>query len=221
MKHLIGPTALLCLVGMRAAPEKSGPAAQVEAWIKANQDAIKLLTTVKDKAAAAAARPKLWGILARIDKAEAALAKLPKDKVKGLREKYGTKVKEVQGKLAGELSRLKKLPGAVDALKEIRNSKILLARLNLMRLTQAVDIYRTSTGQYPNNLVALTQKQPNGNKQILKADALKDPWGWPYLYDPAGPKNGGLGADIWSEGPLPGISPRIGNWPEAKKPKKK
>jgi hypothetical protein len=47
---------------------------------------------------------------------------------------------------------------------------------------------------------------------------LKDPWGKPYSYDPAGPKNAGLKPDIWSAG---GGKVLIGNWPAPKtKPQK-
>jgi hypothetical protein len=76
-------------------------------------------------------------------------------------------------------------------------------------LTEACDQYQMNNGSFPPSLAALSQQQPNGFGPIVQIDALKDPWGQPYGYDPSGTRNGSMHADIWVnyKGQM------IGNWP--------
>jgi hypothetical protein len=85
-----------------------------------------------------------------------------------------------------------------------------VARPHLRLLTEACDQYNLNHGSYPPTLAALAQQQPNGQGPLVPAHALKDPWGQPYGYDPAGPRNGCMHADIWVNRPGGKV---IGNWP--------
>jgi hypothetical protein len=64
----------------------------------------------------------------------------------------------------------------------------------------------------PESLKALAEKQPDGGPAYLEVQALTDPWGNPFQYDPTGPQNKGEKPDVWSQGP-PGAKTPIGNWP--------
>jgi len=76
-------------------------------------------------------------------------------------------------------------------------------------LTPAVDAYKIDHGTYPASLQALLARSDNGKGPYLKsAEALTDPWGRAYQYNPAGPNNNGLAPDIWAESP----EGQIGNW---------
>jgi len=89
------------------------------------------------------------------------------------------------------------------------------ARLDVKALADAVAVYHLNNdGNFPQTLQELTQPQPNaGGKVIVAADALTDPWGKPYQYDPAGPKHNGEKPDVWTQAPDGTV---IGNWPEKK-----
>lgn len=79
-------------------------------------------------------------------------------------------------------------------------------------LTSAADTYKLNNGDWPPSLEALAQPQPNGGAPILDPDALRDPFGQPYGYDPSGNRNGGIRPDIWCNRP----SGQIGNWPSGR-----
>jgi general secretion pathway protein G len=77
-------------------------------------------------------------------------------------------------------------------------------------LTSAVETYYIDhNSSYPPSLDMLLNADEQGMGPYLKTrDALIDPWGHPYSYDPNGPNNGGRQPDIWSNSP---VGP-IGNW---------
>ena len=87
-----------------------------------------------------------------------------------------------------------------------------VAAEDLRRLTAAVRVYEVRFGQIPERLDHLLAP-PGGGPQLVERDALTDPWGRPYRYDPAGPQNAGVRPDVWSLGPDPN-DPKgvIGNW---------
>jgi len=90
------------------------------------------------------------------------------------------------------------------------NAKIARAKINIKALTQALQVYKVNKSVFPTTLEELTE----GERPIVKKETLVDPWGRAYLYDPAGPKNGGDLPDIWTVTPGKVV---IGNWPEKKK----
>jgi RNA polymerase sigma factor (sigma-70 family) len=92
------------------------------------------------------------------------------------------------------------------------------ALLDLKMLTEAVETYKITHGQYPESLEAMVANPLSGDASNVDPNILKDPWGRPYYYDRSGKKNRGVKADIWSEGPDE-QDQRIGNW-EKEKPAK-
>ena len=99
--------------------------------------------------------------------------------------------------------------GGYYYLQRVDEAKKQVAAQQTKVLTQAVQTYKIDHGDYPASLEALLVRSDEGKGPWLdSADALIDPWGRPYQYDPAGSNNGGLKPDIWSEGP----EGQIGNW---------
>jgi general secretion pathway protein G len=99
--------------------------------------------------------------------------------------------------------------GGYYLLPQVDAAKIGTAKSQLKMLTSACDTYKLNNNDYPASLAALAAPQPNGLPPIVEVDAIKDPWGLPYGYDPSGSRNGGLHADIWVQRP----GGQIGNWP--------
>ncbi len=80
-------------------------------------------------------------------------------------------------------------------------------------LTQACQGYHTKHGRFPKNLEELLEHDAVGGPFLETPDALIDPWGRPYQYDPKGPRNNGAKPDIWTVTPN-GLE--IGNWPRGR-----
>ncbi len=87
------------------------------------------------------------------------------------------------------------------------------ARTMIKTLTNACDVYSLKRGRYPNKVEDLLKKDELGASYVRGADFLVDPWGRPYQYDPAGPRNNGLAPDIWTVAP---DGTEIGNWPKGR-----
>ncbi len=60
------------------------------------------------------------------------------------------------------------------------NAKISRARIDVAVLSKQVKIYLLNNNDFPPNLKALTEKQPNGGPPLAPPDKLLDPWGKPY-----------------------------------------
>jgi general secretion pathway protein G len=75
-------------------------------------------------------------------------------------------------------------------------------------LTPACETYYLHHDTYPPSLEALLVADEKGGPYLKTADALRDPWGKPYQYDPAGTHNAGRQPDIWAET----AQGQIGNW---------
>lgn len=101
--------------------------------------------------------------------------------------------------------------GGVTYMKYLEDSRKDRVRIDVKSLSTAVEAYQIKHGEPPASLAALAQPDADGSRPaISSADALTDPWGKPYNYDPAGPRNNGNKPDIWAVAP-DGIP--IGNWP--------
>jgi type II secretory pathway pseudopilin PulG len=90
-------------------------------------------------------------------------------------------------------------------------AKLTAAKLQIQVIEQGLKAYRVQNSEYPEELKKLTE----GVKPIMEARGLIGPWGKPYQYDAAGPKNNGKKPDVWVEAPGKKI---IGNWEDDKKP---
>jgi general secretion pathway protein G len=82
------------------------------------------------------------------------------------------------------------------------------AKVQAGQLTKACQTYAVDHGNYPPSLEALLQRDAAGGPYVSNPVFLRDPWGNPYQYDPAGPRNGGRLPDIWAQ-PRSGA---VGNW---------
>ena len=93
-------------------------------------------------------------------------------------------------------------------------AKVSAARASIESITQAAQMYKLKYGDYPPNLVALTQPGADGTAPFIELKHLTDPWQRPYEYDPRGPHNVIYSKpDVWSNGPRPGDPTSIvGNW---------
>jgi general secretion pathway protein G len=99
--------------------------------------------------------------------------------------------------------------GGMYLLPRVDEAKEKTAVSQIRMLTDATNTYKLNNGEFPPSLDALSQPQPNGGSPIVQVDALRDPFGQPYGYDPNGSHNSGMQPDIWCNRP----SHQIGNWP--------
>jgi general secretion pathway protein G len=104
---------------------------------------------------------------------------------------------------AGTLTFLKFQEGANE---DIAYTKI----KNIEKAAMAVQI---RSGSPPQSLAEMLQSQDGGRPVIDDADAIKDPWGKEFQYDPSGKNNGGARPDISTTTPN---GKTIGNWPGAR-----
>jgi len=100
--------------------------------------------------------------------------------------------------------------GGYYYMKELDKAKRGAARTQVKTtLTQACASYEIDHGQRPASLMDLLVADETGHGPYLTtADAVRDPWGQPYQYNPDGPNNAGRQPDIWSQSS--GVM--IGNW---------
>jgi type II secretory pathway pseudopilin PulG len=104
---------------------------------------------------------------------------------------------------AGTLTFLKFQEGANE---DIAYTKI----KNIEKAAMAVQI---RSGSPPQSLAEMLQSQEGGRPVIDDAEAIKDPWGKEFQYDPSGKNNGGARPDISTTTPN---GKTIGNWPGAR-----
>lgn len=83
-------------------------------------------------------------------------------------------------------------------------------------LTSACQAYKIKHNEYPQTLQVLLQKDALGGPYLESQDALTDPWGRPYQYEPSGTKNNGMKPDIWTVVPNSNPQKTVGNWPKAR-----
>ena len=99
--------------------------------------------------------------------------------------------------------------GTYYFLQRLESAKIDTAKAECKAIAAQCGIYYSTYGQFPPNLEALTQVQPDGRGAFFPPEKLLDPWKKPYMYDPAGPSNGGNEPDVYTTTPR---GQRIGNF---------
>src|SRR5438270_13000719 len=99
--------------------------------------------------------------------------------------------------------------GGVTYLQYLENAKEDTATAQCRVLEQAATAFKIRQGDYPASLDALTQQAPDGSAAAVEPEALMDPWGRPYQYDPSGGHNGGRKPDVWTTTPN---GKQVGNW---------
>jgi hypothetical protein len=217
------------VIGLLVLAPSRAPTDDAEALLKESlklvNDMTEILKSVKDKASAEAALPKLKPIderLAVLKKKEGDL-KLSAEEKDQLATKYKAAIETAMKAFGTEVKRVEKLPEvkallvkeltlfkkAEKLIQELEETKAVAAKVQIKLIDSAIQLYQLNTDQVPKSLKALTE----GDKPALKPEALIDPWGKPYQYDPAGPKNKGKKPDVWTVTPGKKV---IGNWEEEK-----
>ena len=90
--------------------------------------------------------------------------------------------------------------GGYFFFQQYEDAKVSTAKINTRGLSELVEIFKTKHDRSPNSLDELTQPI-DGMSPLCAPDKLRDPWGRPYQMDPAGPRNGGMKADIFTTTP--------------------
>ena len=110
--------------------------------------------------------------------------------------------------------------GGAYLIGQLEQSKISAAKAQAVVIANTIDAYKIDHSAYPGDLSVLLQKDADGFGPYLKTeDALKDPWGQRYQYDPNGSNNSRVGAvvqipDVYCM--PPGGTMVGGNWKEPK-----
>jgi general secretion pathway protein G len=103
--------------------------------------------------------------------------------------------------------------GGYIYMSHLENAKKDLAKTGAMALDQQVNAYRVRHGDYPPDLLTLTQPGSDGTPAALESKVLLDPWSRPYVYEPANLHPLTRKPHIYSEGPSPGTpGSRVSNW---------
>lgn len=108
-----------------------------------------------------------------------------------------------------------------QVLKYLGSSRTQTAKVQIQNVTASLELYRLDVGRYPSQqdglaaLIAAPKAAPGWNGPYLRrAEALRDPWGQPYLYKMPG-EHGEV--DVYSLGSdgVPGGTGEaqdVGNW---------
>jgi general secretion pathway protein G len=91
-------------------------------------------------------------------------------------------------------------------LEGARESK---AKLDITHISQAVEAYKLDAGDYPPDLVTLTQPLEN-KPAALEGKDIVDPWGQQYVYEPQNINPSTFKPKIYSAHPTGGNP--ISNW---------
>jgi type II secretory pathway pseudopilin PulG len=103
--------------------------------------------------------------------------------------------------------------GGFVYMSHLETAKKDLAKSGVLGLAQAVEIYKTRNGSYPDNLLILTQAGQDGTPAVLKGSALRDPWERDYIYEPQNLHPQTREPHIYSHGPNPGLAgSQVSNW---------
>jgi general secretion pathway protein G len=98
---------------------------------------------------------------------------------------------------------------SVFVFRFLDDAKVDRAKSDVKTIEGVCTAYKLKYGEYPESLQDLITP-PNGGKPFLdSADAINDPWGRPYQYNPSGQNSNGLKPDISTTSP---DGEMIGNW---------
>jgi hypothetical protein len=88
-----------------------------------------------------------------------------------------------------------------------KEDKVKLARTYIKTIEQVLAVYQLKYGHYPAKLKTLVE---GPRPYFAKPEAILDPWGKPWEYNPAGKRNKGKKPDLWTVTPDKQL---ISNWP--------
>jgi prepilin-type N-terminal cleavage/methylation domain-containing protein len=88
--------------------------------------------------------------------------------------------------------------GGAYLIGQLNESKISAAKAQARVISQQIEVYTVDhNGNLPPSLDVLLQRDQDGKGPYLKTpEALKDPYGNPYQYDPSGSRNAARGAVV-------------------------
>jgi general secretion pathway protein G len=111
--------------------------------------------------------------------------------------------------------------GGSYLLGRLEESKISAAQMQAKVVGEAVRVYSLNNGGPPGDLTVLLQKDAEGRGPYLeRTDAILDPWGRQFQYDPSGANNARVGAVVTIPDVFcipPGGTMPVGNWKEPKR----
>jgi general secretion pathway protein G len=90
--------------------------------------------------------------------------------------------------------------GGTYAFRAYEDAKVSEAQIKANAIAGAAQRFMVKYDRYPNDLNELAQP-PSGGTPFMAAEDLNDPWGKPYQYDPAGPRNNGQKPDVYTTSP--------------------
>ena len=106
--------------------------------------------------------------------------------------------------------------GGAYLMGRLDEAKVSAAQAQAKVISGQVKAYQVEhNGMFPQTLEALLQKDADGKGPYFETlDAIKDPWGQQYRYDPSGGINSGKGAlviipDVYTTTP---DGRQVGNW---------
>lgn len=102
---------------------------------------------------------------------------------------------------------------SIFLFKYLDEAKTNRAQADLQTLTKACQTFKLKYDDYPQSLDQLLSPPDNGKPYLESADALNDPWGKRYQYDPSGGNNRGMKPDIWTVTP---DNEQVANWQTVK-----
>jgi general secretion pathway protein G len=221
MRKFLATIALIFILSVAHADEQQ--MSQIaEKSATAAEELVSALKSVKDKATANSALPKvseLGSLLRQCQQAsKLASTDVTKEALKAISDKFAERQKRAEKQLQAEAKRVEAISEAYAVLRDTTFFKLVedrrreeRASAELKTLTTAVVSYKLKYGEFPDKLEQLV-KPPDGAPFLKSKDALLDPWGRPYEYDANGPKHKGFLIDIWSLGSRLKKGPIIGNW---------
>ncbi|HYV40146.1 MAG TPA: type II secretion system protein GspG [Gemmataceae bacterium] len=209
--------------------------------MKAVEETTAILKSVKDKASAEAAVPKLEESISRLLAAHDVMDKIQEGtneelnaKLQKVRKEFGKQAGELHKALGAEMARVGKQPDLQKVLLQskswakfdglLQQSRLDRARLDVKSLELAVTTYYVKYGEWPPTLKQLAQRDPKDNSPAFLASeaVLIDPWDRPYEYEPNTLHPKTEKPLIYSHGPDPkDKNGRIANWNDEPKGDKK
>jgi general secretion pathway protein G len=100
--------------------------------------------------------------------------------------------------------------GGYYAFQQYESSRVSRAKIDAEGLSSLAEQYKLNNGDYPQSIEQLAMPQGVNQTPLCSIDKTRDPWGKPYQIDPAGTRNGGNKADIFTITPK-GLT--VGNFP--------
>lgn len=92
--------------------------------------------------------------------------------------------------------------GGLTVMKYLEDAKQSRATADIKTLSTAAQAFQIKNSSPPQTLAELAQPPAEGGRAYIETtEILRDPWGNPYQYDAAGPKNSGNKPDIWTVTP--------------------